>query len=47
VARAATARYTNVPESGHQLPLERPEAVIAAILGVLEDIRGTAARVPT
>jgi pimeloyl-ACP methyl ester carboxylesterase len=47
VVRAPLARYTNVPESGHQLPLERPEAVIAAILGVLDMISGTTAKGPT
>jgi pimeloyl-ACP methyl ester carboxylesterase len=47
VARAPLARYTNVPESGHQLPLERPEAVISAVLGVLDAIGGTTAEQPT
>jgi pimeloyl-ACP methyl ester carboxylesterase len=34
-ARAATARYTNVQTSGHYMPFDAPEAVIAAILEVL------------
>lgn len=42
VARAPLARYTNVPASGHQLPLEAPEPIIAAIVDVL-DASGNAA----
>lgn len=36
VARAANARYTNVPTSGHQMPSEVPEVVSDAIIGVLD-----------
>lgn len=41
-ARAAAAKYTNIPTSGHQMPMEAPAPVIDAILGVLdavEDLR--------
>jgi pimeloyl-ACP methyl ester carboxylesterase len=46
VARAPLARYTNVPASGHQLPLERPEAVISAVLGVFDAVGGTVRNQP-
>jgi len=36
VARAAHARYTNVPSSGHQMPVEVPDVVVDAINGVLD-----------
>lgn len=36
VARAASARYTNVPSSGHQMPVQVPDVVADAILGVLD-----------
>ena len=35
-ARAAAARYTCVPTSGHYMPFDAPEVVIAAILEVLD-----------
>jgi pimeloyl-ACP methyl ester carboxylesterase len=35
-ARAAQARYTDVPTSGHYMPIDAPEAVVQAITGVLE-----------
>ena len=35
-ARASAARYTNIPTSGHYLPIDAPESVIEAILGVLD-----------
>lgn len=38
VARASAARYTNIPTSGHHLPMEVPESVIEAILGVFDAI---------
>ena len=38
VARAPKARYTNVPTSGHQMPIEVPEVVIDAVAGVLDDV---------
>lgn len=38
VAASPRARYTNVPESGHQLPIDAPEAVVAAIVGVLDAV---------
>ena len=39
VSRAPNARYTNVPSSGHQMPVEVPDVVAAAILGVLDALR--------
>ena len=36
VARAADARLTELPASGHLVPLEAADAVIAAIAGVLD-----------
>jgi pimeloyl-ACP methyl ester carboxylesterase len=36
VARAANARLTNVPTSGHHMPLESPAVVIGAIVDVLD-----------
>jgi hypothetical protein len=38
VARAANARYTNVPTSGHQMPIEVPGVVTDAITGVLDAV---------
>jgi pimeloyl-ACP methyl ester carboxylesterase len=38
VARASSAKYTNIPTSGHQLPIEAPEPVTEAILGVLDSV---------
>ena len=38
VARAANARYANIPSSGHQMPVEVPEIVADAILGVLDEL---------
>jgi pimeloyl-ACP methyl ester carboxylesterase len=38
VARAANARYTNVPTSGHQMPVDAPEVVVDAITGVLDAV---------
>jgi pimeloyl-ACP methyl ester carboxylesterase len=38
VDRAPSAKYTNIPTSGHQLPIEEPKPVIEAILGVLDSI---------
>jgi pimeloyl-ACP methyl ester carboxylesterase len=35
-ARAAVARYTDIPTSGHYMPFDAPEAVINAIVGVLD-----------
>lgn len=37
VARTPTARYTSVP-CGHHIPIERPDAVVDAIVGLLESI---------
>jgi pimeloyl-ACP methyl ester carboxylesterase len=36
VGRAARAQYTNIPSSGHQMPVEVPELVADAIAGVLD-----------
>jgi pimeloyl-ACP methyl ester carboxylesterase len=38
VARAAAAQYTSVPTSGHQMPIECPDVVVDAIVGVLDDV---------
>lgn len=38
VARAAAAQHTRVP-SGHHMPIERPDAVVEAIAGVLAAIQ--------
>ena len=38
VKRAADARYTNIPSSGHQVPVEAPDVVADAILGVLDTL---------
>jgi pimeloyl-ACP methyl ester carboxylesterase len=38
-ARGAHARYTDVPTSGHYMPIDAPEAVVQAISGVLESSR--------
>ena len=42
VDRAPNAVYTNLPDSGHQMPIEAPGAVIAAVTDVLD--RASAAR---
>jgi len=42
VERAPYASYTNLPDIGHQMPIEAPGAVIAAVTDVLD--RGSAAR---
>ena len=39
VARASRATYTNVPEGSHLMPIDAPDAVLRAILGVLADTR--------
>jgi pimeloyl-ACP methyl ester carboxylesterase len=39
VARAAAARYSNIPTSGHDMPIECPDAVAGAIVGVLDAVR--------
>jgi pimeloyl-ACP methyl ester carboxylesterase len=36
VARAPHARYTNIPSSGHQMPVEVPDVVADAVLDVLD-----------
>jgi pimeloyl-ACP methyl ester carboxylesterase len=38
VARAAAARYTNIPTSGHYINIEAPDAVTDAINGVLDAV---------
>src|SRR5215510_1104584 len=38
VARAAAARYTNIPTSGHYMSIEVPDAVTDAIIGVLDAV---------
>jgi pimeloyl-ACP methyl ester carboxylesterase len=38
-AGAKNARYTNVPSSGHQMPMEAPDVVIEAITGVLDAVQ--------
>ena len=38
VARVPGARYTNVPSSGHQMPVEVPGVVADAAAGVLDTI---------
>jgi len=44
VARAANARYANIPSSGHQMPVEVPDIVADAILGVLDELALPAGR---
>lgn len=39
VARAAAARYTNVPTSSHYMPIECPDVVVDAIVGVLSIVK--------
>ena len=39
VSRAPWAQYTNVPSSGHQMPVEVPDVVADAIIGVLDALR--------
>ena len=38
VDRASAARYTNVPSSGHQMPVDVPDVVSGAIAGVLDTV---------
>ncbi len=38
VNRAPRAQYTNVPASGHQMPVEVPDVVSSAIAGVLDEV---------
>jgi hypothetical protein len=38
VARAAKAKYTNVPASGHYMTIDAPEVVINAVIGVLDAV---------
>jgi pimeloyl-ACP methyl ester carboxylesterase len=38
VSRAPNAQYTNLPSSGHYLPIEAPQIVISAITRVLDSI---------
>jgi pimeloyl-ACP methyl ester carboxylesterase len=38
VARSPLARYTNVPSSGHYMPIECPDVVTDAILSVLDEV---------
>jgi len=40
VSRAPHAQYTNVPSSGHQMPVEVPDVVADAIVGVLDTLAG-------
>jgi pimeloyl-ACP methyl ester carboxylesterase len=44
VSRATSAKYTNIPTSGHQLPMEAPQPVVDAILGVLDSFEADAGR---
>ena len=37
VKRAANAHYTNMPASGHQMPIEVPDVVASAITHILQD----------
>jgi pimeloyl-ACP methyl ester carboxylesterase len=37
-SRAANARYTNIPTSGHQMPFDAPDAVVAAVVDVLDAV---------
>jgi pimeloyl-ACP methyl ester carboxylesterase len=39
VSRTPSARYTNIPGSGHQLPMEAPQVVIDAINSVLAAVK--------
>jgi pimeloyl-ACP methyl ester carboxylesterase len=39
VAGAAAARYTSVPTGGHHMPIECPDVVADAIIGVLGDVQ--------
>ena len=38
VERAPTAQYSNVPSSGHQMPVEVPDLVVDVITGVLDAV---------
>ena len=44
VHRAPRAQYTNVPASGHQMPVEVPDVVASAIGGVLDELAAVRAR---
>jgi pimeloyl-ACP methyl ester carboxylesterase len=39
VSRAPQATYTNVPESGHLMPIDAPDVVVHAVLGVIDSAR--------
>jgi pimeloyl-ACP methyl ester carboxylesterase len=39
VGRASRATYTNIPASGHLMPIDAPDAVREAILRLLDDLR--------
>jgi pimeloyl-ACP methyl ester carboxylesterase len=39
VARAPRAEYTNLPNTGHNVPFDAPDAVIDAIVGVLTAVQ--------
>jgi len=39
VARAAAARYTSVPRSSHYMPMDCPDAVVDAIVSVLDTVQ--------
>jgi pimeloyl-ACP methyl ester carboxylesterase len=39
MAARASARYTHIPTSGHDVPFDAPQAVIDAIVGVLDTVR--------
>jgi pimeloyl-ACP methyl ester carboxylesterase len=36
VARAPYATYTNVPDSGHLMPIDAPDVVVHAVLGIID-----------
>jgi pimeloyl-ACP methyl ester carboxylesterase len=38
VARASSAKYTNIPTASHYLPMDTPSSVIEAVLGVLDSV---------
>jgi hypothetical protein len=41
VARAPNASYTNVPSSGHQMPVQVPGVVADAVCGVLDALKAS------
>jgi len=43
MAHAANGRYTEVKKSGHYVPFDAPESVVAAVIGVLDAARSSAA----